>query len=86
MFIDALTDGSVRFRHDVHVTRAVHHRGLVAVLRVALAAWWTRPRIPPDLPARLREDMGLPPAPRSIFWPGPSDFWPMQVPFRGPDA
>lgn len=84
MSIDAFTDGSVVWRHDVHVTRAVHYRGLFRVLRVALAAWWTRPRIPPDLPARLRADMGLPPAPRSMFWPEPSDYWPMSVPLGRP--
>ena len=84
MSIDVLTDVGAVLRHDVHVTRAVHHRGLFRVLRVALVAWWTCPRIPPDMPARLRADMGLPPAPKSMFWPEPDDYWPLPVPLWKP--
>ena len=84
MSIDVLTDGGAVLRHDLDVTKAVYHRGLFAVLRVALLAWWNRPRIPPDLPARLRADMGLPPAPRSRFWPELEDYWPLPVPMGRP--
>ena len=79
MFDNALHEGSSALRLDFQVTRAVHHHGLFQVLRVALVAWWNRPRIPPDIPARLRADMGLPPAPRSMFWPEPDDYWPLPV-------
>ncbi|SEP86186.1 hypothetical protein SAMN05428969_1240 [Devosia sp. YR412] len=60
-------------RPDFHIIRAVHLRGLVPVLRVAVAAWWDRPRLPQDLSPRLRADMGLPPAKPSLFWPEASD-------------
>lgn len=79
MFENALDEGSVLLRLDFAVTKAVHRRGFFPVLRVAVAAWWNRPRIPPDLPARLRADMGLPPAPRSWFWPEPDEVGPLPV-------
>ncbi|WEK03158.1 MAG: hypothetical protein P0Y65_13205 [Candidatus Devosia phytovorans] len=77
MSIDAFTDSGAISRHDTHVTKAVHHRGFLPVLRVAIAAWWTRPRIPAGLSARQRADMGLPPAPRSVFWPDQDGHSPM---------
>lgn len=63
---------SVALHLERHVVKAVHHRGLATVLRVAVVAWWNQPRLPPDLPARLRADMGLPPETRPRFWPEPS--------------
>ncbi len=72
MSYDALSEGSFSLRLDFNVVEAVQHRGLPNVLRVALVAWWNRPRLPDDLPARLREDMGLPPVAKSAFWPEPS--------------
>lgn len=80
MFENALDEGSVMLRLNFEVTNAVHRRGFIPVLRVAVAAWWNRPRIPADLPARLRADMGLPPAPKSWFWPEPAEDWPLPVP------
>ena len=80
MSYDALNEGSNALRLHYNVVEAVHHRGLPAVLRVAVVAWWNRPRIPHDMPARLRADMGLPPAPKSMFWPEPDDYWPLPVP------
>lgn len=80
MFDNALEEGSVLLRLDFEVTKAVHRRGFFRVLRVAMVAWWNRPRIPRDMPARLRADMGLPPAPKSMFWPEPDDCWPLPVP------
>ena len=79
MFENALDEGSALLRLDLQVTKAVQHRGLPQVLRVALAAWWNRPRIPHDLSPRLRADMGLPPAPKSMFWPEPGDCWPFPL-------
>ncbi|WDR02444.1 hypothetical protein PSQ19_17845 [Devosia algicola] len=35
--------------------------GLLPVLAAALRAWWRRPRLPPDLPRHLYDDVGLPP-------------------------
>lgn len=71
MSFDALSERSVLLRLDFNVVEAVQRRGLPAVLRVALAAWWNRPQMPQD--PRLRADMGLPPLPRSAFWPEPFD-------------
>lgn len=79
MFDNALDEGSALLRLEFQVARAVHQRGFLQVLRIAAAAWWNRPRIPPDMPARLRADMGLPPAPRSKFWPEPDDCSPLPV-------
>jgi hypothetical protein len=79
MFDNALDEGSALLRLDFQVTKAVHFRGLPQVLRVALVAWWNRPRIPRDMPARLRADMGLPPAPKSMFWPEPDDIGPLPI-------
>ena len=65
MSIDALDRRTIR--HDLHIADAVLQCGLATVLRLALRAWWSRRQVPADLPARLRLDMGLPPAPRSLF-------------------
>lgn len=77
MSIDALDYRAVTVRH---VTNAVYHQGLFSVLRLALRAWWNRPRLPHDMPARLREDMGLPPAPPSLFSFEPNDDGPIRLP------
>jgi hypothetical protein len=84
MFDNALDEGSAMLRLDFEVAKAVHLRGFASVLRVALVAWWNRPRIPRDLPVRLRVDMGLPPAPKSMFWPELEDYWPLPVPMWKP--
>ena len=73
MSLDVHEDGSVLLRLEFYAMRAVHQRGLGAVLRVVFAAWWNRPRIPTDLSPRLRADMGLPPDTARKFWPEPSD-------------
>lgn len=73
MSYDALSEGSAALRLEFHVVRAVQQRGLLAVLRVAVVAWWNRPRLPHDLSPRLRADMGLPPDTRPSYWPEPSD-------------
>lgn len=72
MSLNALDEGSAALRLESHVAKAVHHSGFRAVLRVAIVAWWNRPRLPEDLPARLRADMGLPPDTRPTYWPEPS--------------
>ena len=73
MSLNILDEGSAALRLEFDVARAVHQRGFLAVLRIAIVAWWDRPRLPPDLPARLRADMGLPPDRRPTYWPEPSD-------------
>jgi hypothetical protein len=73
MTFNALDEGSAALRPDFHIIRAVQQRGLVPVLRVAVAAWWNRPRLPADLSPRLRADMGLPPDRRPVYWPEQSD-------------
>ena len=71
MSYDALDGGSLLLRR--HITRAVQQRGLFAVLRVAFSVWIRGSEIPPDMPARLRADAGLPPDTRPVYWPEPSD-------------
>jgi len=73
MSFNALDEGSSLLRLEFYARNVVHHRGLFAVLRVVATAWWNRPRIPPNLTARQREDMGLPPARHRPFWPEPSE-------------
>ena len=60
MTYDALDPRSVTLRLEFSIADAVEQRGLVPVLIAALRAWWSRPRLPPNLPAYLREDVGLP--------------------------
>ncbi len=74
---DVLSEGSALLRLNFNVVEAVQRRGLFAVLRVALVAWWNRPQMPDD--PRLRADMGLPPLPGSAFWPQPSEL-PLALP------
>jgi hypothetical protein len=59
MTYDALDPRSVTLRLEFSIADAVQQRGLVPVLIAALRAWWSRPRLPPNLPAYLREDVGL---------------------------
>lgn len=75
MSYNALNEGSVVLRLEFSIADAVHQRGLFAVLQAAIAAWWSRPRIARviDLPARLRADVGLPPADGFDQWLQPGD-------------
>lgn len=73
MSFNALDEGSTLLRLEFDARNVIHHRGLFAVLRAVAVVWWNRPRIPPNLTARQREDMGLPPARHSFFWVEPSD-------------
>lgn len=74
MTYDALNQRSVVLRLEFSIADAVHQRGLLPVLRAAIAAWWNRPRalVPADLPPRLWADIGLPPDTRPTYWPEPS--------------
>ncbi|WP_375449827.1 hypothetical protein [uncultured Devosia sp.] len=69
MINDALNPRSVTLRLEFSIADAVAQRGLVPVLLAAIRAWWSRPRLPPNLPASLRADLGLPPDPSSlVYW------------------
>ena len=68
MSSNALSERSVVLRLEFSIADAVHQRGLVPVLAAALAAWWNRPRVPSELPAHLREDVGLPPVAEPVQW------------------
>jgi hypothetical protein len=61
-------EGSVVLRLEFSIADAVHQRGLLAVLGAAVHAWWSRPRLPSDLPAYLREDVGLSPHANTAHW------------------
>lgn len=47
------------------IAEEVARLGLLPVLAAAIRAWWSRPRLPPNLPDHLRADVGLPPIDRS---------------------
>jgi len=59
---------SIVLRVEYSIADAVQQRGLVPVLIAALRAYWSRPRLPPDLPAYLREDVGLGPLVEPAHW------------------
>lgn len=60
MTYNTLPEGSVVLRLEFSIADAVHQRGLLSVLGAAISAWWHRPRLPDNLPAYLRADVGLP--------------------------
>ena len=68
MTYDALDPRSIVLRLEFSIADAVHQRGLVSVIATAISAWWNRPRLPSNLPAYLRADVGLPPAPEASHW------------------
>jgi hypothetical protein len=68
MSYDALDPRSVTLRLEFSIADAVVQRGLVPVLIEALRAWWKRPRLPPNLPAYLRVDVGLPAEDNIVYW------------------
>jgi hypothetical protein len=68
MTYDALNQRSVTLRLEFSIADAVAQRGLLPVLFAAIRAWWKRPRLPPNLPAYLREDVGLPVEDHVVYW------------------
>lgn len=68
MTYDTLEERSVVLRLEFSIADAVYERGLLPVLGTAIGAWWNRPRLPADLPANLRADVGLPPEASSARW------------------
>ncbi len=68
MIYDALNQRSVTLRLEFSIADAVAQRGLFPVLFAAVRAWWKRPRLPPNLPAYLRVDVGLPKEDHSVYW------------------
>lgn len=68
MTYEALNERSVVLRLEFSIADAVHQRGLVPVVAAAVQAWLQRPRMPSDLPANLRADVGLPPAAEAAYW------------------
>ena len=52
-------EGNIVLRLEFSIADAVHQRGLLSVLGTAISAWWNRPRLPSNLPAYLRADVGL---------------------------
>jgi len=63
-----LDQRSVVLRLEFSIADAVQQRGLMPVLVEAVRAWWSRPRLPPNLPDNLRSDVGLGPAREPIYW------------------
>jgi hypothetical protein len=68
MSLNVLSERSVVLRLEFSIADAVHQRGLLPVLAAAVAAWWNRPGAPSQLPAYLREDVGLPPVAEPLQW------------------
>ena len=68
MSYNSLSEGSVVLRLEFSIADAVHQRGLPSVIGTSIAAWWNRPRMPADLPANLRADVGLPPINEPAHW------------------
>ena len=68
MSYNILPEGSVVLRLEFSIADAVHQRGLLAVLGTAISAWWNRPRLPENLPAYLRADIGLSPVASAAHW------------------
>lgn len=68
MSSNVLSERSVVLRLEFSIADAVHQRGLLPVLAAAFVAWWNRPGVPADLPAYLREDVGLAPVAEPVLW------------------
>jgi hypothetical protein len=68
MSYNTLPEGSIVLRLEFSIADAVHQRGLLSVIGTAISAWWNRPRLPAELPAYLRADVGLPPVALPIHW------------------
>ena len=68
MSYNTLPEGSVVLRLEFSIADAVHQRGLLSVLGTAISAWWNRPRLPANVPAYLRADIGLPPEATAAHW------------------
>ena len=71
MSMNVLNEGSVVLRLEFSIADAVRHRGLFAVMSAAVRAWWAQRSVHyADLPARLRQDVGLPEAADDSHWTG----------------
>jgi hypothetical protein len=68
MSYNALPKGGVILRLEFSIADAVYQRGLLPVVGAAIHAWWNRPRLPANLPAHLRADLGLPPDANVAHW------------------
>ncbi len=68
MTYDTLTQRRPALPTETQIADAVLQLGLLKVLTTAVGAWWGRPRLPPDLPERLRADVGLSPMHRRMRW------------------
>ena len=68
MSSNVLDERSVVLRLEFSIADAVHQRGLLSVLGSAIGAWWNRPRLPSNLPAYLRADLGLPTDATPAHW------------------
>lgn len=70
MTSNVLNERSVVLRLEYSIADAVRHRGLFAVIGAAVAAWWAQgaQSSPPQIPASLRADVGLPDAEDPLIW------------------
>jgi hypothetical protein len=71
MSSNVLDGRSVVLRLEFSIADAVRQRGLVPVIGAAVRAWWAmRPVSYDQVPAYLREDVGLPSANEPAHWSG----------------
>jgi hypothetical protein len=71
MSSNVVDERSVVLRLEFSIADAVQQRGLVPVVLSAINAWWSqRPVRYADVPAYLRQDVGLPEADDTVHWTG----------------
>lgn len=83
MSSNVLEERSIVLRLEFSIADAVRHRGVLAVLGAAIRAWWAqRPAHYSDVPAYLREDVGLPAAKEPNYLALGIDHWRIHPPSR----
>ena len=81
MSSNVVEERSIILRLEFSIADAVRERGIAAVIGEALRAWWAQsPRRYSDVPAYLREDVGLPAAEEPNYLGIGIDLWRVHPP------